>query len=120
MSFTITPGAGAAVTITPVPGTLTFGDGQDDRGGRVTPIVRAGLARNGSCQTILTALNRADIIALVSPAGVGDRDIAGDDIPASADSYDALVDIVEGEGEDGVEVATITWKGTTAEASSGE
>jgi len=117
MSVTFTKGAThTTTTVTPVPGTLQYGGDHDDRGGRVTDPVRAGAARNGQLQVILTEDNEADIVALASPAGEGDYDIAGTDIIAAQQSFDALVDVNIGEGEDGVEVATITWKGTTTAA----
>lgn len=112
MSLTFTlVSASTTTTITPVCGSLTYGSDQDQRGGRVTPVVAAGNARNGSCQVVITDSNRTDVIALHSDVGPGDYTIAGSDI-TGYESYLALVDVVEGEGEDGVEVATITWKGT--------
>lgn len=112
MSLTFTnTAASTTTTVTPVCGTLTYGEGLDIRGGRVTPVVVAGSARNGSCQVVADSTTVADIIALHSPAGTGIYTVAGSDI-TGYESYLAQVDVVEGEGEDGVEVFTITWKGT--------
>jgi hypothetical protein len=115
MSVTFTKGTSTtAVTVIPVPGTLQYGGNHDQRGGRVTDPVQAGLARDGQCQVIVTAANEAEILALASPAGDGDYAVAGDDIVAGQVSAAALVDVNYGEGEDGVEVVTVAWKGTTA------
>ena len=115
MSVTFTRGS-TVVTVTPIAGTVQYGDDGDIRGGRVTDPIRAGAARNGQCQTVITSDNESDIIGLVSPVGEGDYDVAGTDIASGQRSYDALVDVQYGEGEDGVQVATIMWKGTTAAA----
>jgi len=115
MSVTFTRGS-AVTTVTPVAGTLQYGDEGDVRGGRVTEVVKAGLAKNGQLQVVISDTNDSDIKDLVSPAGAGDYDVAGSDIASGSYSYDALVDVNYGEGEDGVEVATVSWKGTTEAA----
>jgi hypothetical protein len=111
MPVTFTPATGNALTVTPIPGTLTYGDGDDDRGGGTIPNARAGFARNGSCEVLVdtTAPTETQLIALRSGIGEGSTDITGD-----AESYDALVD-VEISG-DAVQTAKITWKGTSAPA----
>ena len=99
-----------------IPGTVQFGGEHDQRGGRVTPVVVAGNARNGSLQCILDTTNvESTILALQSLAGHGDYAVAGTLITPYL-SYEALVDVSHGEGEDGVEVCTITWKGTVVTA----
>ena len=116
MSITFTLVASSTTTtITPIAGSVQYGGDHDDRGGRVTAAVRAANARNGSCQTISDSTTETTIIALVSAPGAGDYTVAGTDV-TGYESYNAVVDVNLGEGEDGVEVATITWKGTVATA----
>ncbi len=111
MSITIAgPNSTPTVTFTPIPGTLAYGDGNDDRGGGNIPNSRAGLAKNGSCQVLVDSASgptEAALIAIRSDAGTGDRTVSGD-----ATSATALVD-VSFEG-DAVQIATVSWKGTTA------
>lgn len=116
MAVTLTPEGGSATSVTPVTGTLQYGDGHDDKGGGTIPNVRAGEARNGSMEALIDSagLTVAQAIALRSGKGEGDVDIAGDDIPDNMKSYDALVD-VEISG-DAVQIAKISWKGTIAPA----
>jgi hypothetical protein len=97
-----------------IPGTVQFGGGGDVRGGRVTPVVVAGLSREGSAQCIIDTTNvETTILALQSAVGHGDYAVAGTLLTPYL-SYDALVDVSAGDGEDGPEVYTITWKGTVA------
>lgn len=110
---TATTSTGVAV----IPGSVTYGGDHDIRGGRVTPVVVAGNARNGSLQCIIDTTNvETTILALQSAAGAGNYLVQGTKLSATQDSYNALVDVSLGEGEDGVEVATISWKGTVATA----
>ena len=100
-----------------IPGSVSYGGDHDIRGGRVTPVVVAGNARNGSCQCVLDTTNvESTILALQSLAGHGDYTVTGTLLGVTQDSYEALVDVSLGEGEDGPEVCTITWKGTVATA----
>jgi len=111
-TFTITPGGGSAVTITPLPGTLVSGGGHDDRGGDNKPIVRAGEGSEGECLTLIddSTFTVANAIALRSGVGVGDRTITDVDAGVVACNR-CLVDIqITG---DAVQVARIQWKGTT-------
>jgi hypothetical protein len=111
MSLTIAgPDSTPTVTFTPIPGTLTYGGDNEDRGGGNIPNARAGIAKSGSCQVLVDSASgptEAALIAIRSDAGVGDRVVSGD-----AASADALVDVsIEG---DAVQIATVSWKGTTA------
>jgi len=101
-----------------IPGTLEYGGNHDQRGGRVTPVVVAGNARDGKCQVIIDTTNpETTVLALQSAAGHGDVTVAGTYLAAAGyESYQALVDVSAGEGEDGPEVYTLTWKGTVATA----
>jgi len=113
VTFQRSASGSAAVVVTGISGTLTYGDGHDDRGGTNVPRNRAGVARNGSIDTILTDANRDAILAMQSPTGSGDYTVgagAGDSIPAGQIAYFALVDIVV--TGDSVQVARISWKGT--------
>lgn len=115
MAITITPAVGVALEVTPIPGTLKYGEGHDIKGGGVLPYNLAGKARNGSCQVRIdtVAPTLTAILAIVSAAGAGACTVTGD-VPAAQESYSALVDVaIEG---DAVQVATISWKGTTEEA----
>ena len=119
-TFTTSGGSETTVTVTPVNGTLKLGGGSDDRGGGKIPAVRAGISENGSLQVVLasaTAENKnhtlAELKSLVSPVGMGDREISGTVNGVSFESHEALVDVkIEG---DSVQVATISWKGTYAD-----
>lgn len=109
-----------SITVTPVNGTLKLGGGSDDRGGGKIPNVRAGIAKNGSFQVVVsdvTDTNKQHTISelknLVSPVGSGDFEIEGNADGTSFVSHDALVD-VEING-DAVQTATISWKGTYAD-----
>lgn len=113
ITFTPTTASNAA-SFTVIPGTLQFGDGHDDRGGGNVQQARAGLAKNGQCEVVVTDANEASLLALPSGVGEGDYDITGDLIPANEQAYDALVDVEF--GGDGVQTATIMWKGTTTAA----
>jgi hypothetical protein len=109
MSVTITPAVGDPLELTPIPGTLEYGDGHDDRGGSVIPNARAGLALNGSMEVLVTdVVTIAALQALRSGVGEGDVEISGD-----AEAYACLLD-VEITG-DAVQTARLTWKGTTDE-----
>ncbi len=107
MAITFTPEGGSPVAVTPIQGSLQVGGGHDDRGGGQLPNIRAGIAKNGSCEVILDdgGLTLSDAIALRSGVGEGDVDITGD-----ATSYDALIDVEI--GGDAVQTAKISWKGT--------
>lgn len=98
-----------------IPGSVQYGGDHDVRGGRVTPVVVAGNARNGQCQVIINTTNpETTILALLSAPGHGDYTVAGTKYAQT--SYQALVDVNCGEGEDGPEVYTLSWKGTVATA----
>jgi hypothetical protein len=118
MSVIFTPSVGDPVTITPVPGSIKYGEGHDVKGGSTIPHNLAGKARNGSCQVVIdsaTGPTLAVIFGLVSGAVSGSTDVSGTDIIATQHSYDALIDVsIAG---DAVQVATINWKGTTQEES---
>jgi hypothetical protein len=114
VTFTTSSASGGSTQLTIVPGSLQLNAQHDDRGGSNVPRARAGIARNGQCQVVVTDDNLASIVALRSGAGVGAVDVTGSDIPAAQQAYDALVDLEL--GGDSVQVATITWKGTTAAA----
>ena len=99
-----------SLTIVPIPGTLTFGDGQDDRGGGNIPVARAGISKSGSLQcTVETAGDQSQVSlsTLQSGVGAGAFVLTGDAV-----SSEALVD-VEFSG-DATQLCTITWKGTIA------
>jgi len=112
MSVIFTGPGSASLTVTPLPGTVQYGDGHDDRGGGNVPNARAGSARNGSCQVLVddSSPSEAELLACVSPIGEGDVDVTGTDIDSDMHSYDALVDVEI--GGDSVQIATISWKGT--------
>lgn len=116
MAVTFTLGSATPINLDPVPGTLTVGDGNDDRGGQAVQNVRAGIARNGSFQVVVDTVNQLTLDLLISLPGEGGYTVNGASMPSSQYSYDAIVDVNLGEGEDGVEVATISWKGTIAPA----
>jgi len=103
--------ASTTTTVTLIPGSLTFGGDHDQRGGRVTPGAVAANARNGSLQTLSDSTTETSLTGLVSAIGEGDYTIVLEGF-TTYNSYNALVDVALGEGEDGPEVATITWKGT--------
>lgn len=110
MSITITPqGGGAPVPITPIAGSLSLGGGHDDRGGGKIPNTRAGLARNGSFEALISDTLTVAVAAGLRTAAGGHADVTGE-----LESYDALVD-VEISG-DAVQIAKFTVKGTTAPA----
>ncbi|MCP4645852.1 MAG: hypothetical protein GY851_35740 [bacterium] len=112
MAITITPNGGTPVVFADaaiVPGTLTFGGGDDDRGGDNDRVTRAGIANDGSFEAIIdgaATLTEALLSPLQSGVGEGDVDITGD-----ATSYDALVDLEY--FDDSVQKVRVTWKGTT-------
>jgi hypothetical protein len=109
MSITITPqGGGAAVTITPIAGSVNKGGGHDDRGGGKIPNTRAGIARNGSFEALIDDTNLTVSDASGLRTGAGDHA----DITGEIESFDALVD-VEISG-DAVQIAKFTIKGTIA------
>ncbi len=118
ITFTIPGTTDTTLVMTIVNGSLKVGGGSDDRGGGKIPSVRAGIARNGSCDVVLvgsTATNKqqtlAEVKSLVSPVGPGDRIVEGtspDGVPFK--SVDAIID-VEIAG-DSVQTASISWKGT--------
>jgi hypothetical protein len=112
MAITFTPEGQSSVSVTPIPGTLQFGGGHDDRGGGDIPNMRAGTACNGNCEVLIdsSAFTIAQALALRSGTGEGDVDISGE-----ATSYSALVD-VEITG-DSVQIARISWKGTISASS---
>ena len=102
--------------ISVIPGSVEFGGDHDTRGGRVTPVVVAGNARNGRAQCIIDTTNvESTVLALQSIAGHGDYNVAGTVVDPYL-SYEALVDVSAGEGEDGPEVYTLSWKGTVVTA----
>ena len=124
-----TPGGttpGTALTVTPVPGSVSYGDGHDDRGGGEVPNARAGKAANGSCQVVLdgttntvAAMKTLMEKCCINGSGVGDKvgtggvAITGTGAYLAYVSYYALVDVsVEG---DAVQVATISWKGSATQ-----
>lgn len=106
MSLTFSRPGQTDITLTPVSGSLQLGGGDDDRGGGSEPRVRAGVASNGKCKAIIdsAAFPLASAMSLVSPVGEGDFTVSGD-----ASCSDAIID-VEISG-DGVQVASISWKG---------
>lgn len=109
MSITITKSPGeTSMTLTPISGTLKLGGGHDDRGGGTLPHYRAGIARNGSFDVMLDSndLTYAQALALVSAPGET-AEVTGDAVSSSA-----LID-VEISG-DSVQIASISFKGTTA------
>lgn len=115
MSVIFTPAAGNPVAVTPVPGSIKYGEGHDVKGGGAIPHNLAGKARNGSCQVVLdsTGITLAAVLGLVSGVGKGSITVTGTDIVEAQHSYDALIDIsIAG---DAVQVAAINWKGTTEE-----
>ena len=111
MALTFTPAVGDPLVVTPIPGTLEYGDGHDDRGGSTIPNARAGSALNGRCDVLVndSTATIALLKAIRSPVGEGSTDVTGDHT-----AYDCLVD-VEIKG-DAVQIATISWKGTIAPA----
>ena len=123
ITFTPTGTSGVAMTITPIPGTFQYPDSAEDRGGGNVGQARAAVAASGSVQTELDSVTvtLAALQALAddtckdaggNAAGVGEGavDITGAGDYAALAVYDALLTIeVAG---DGVQTATITWKGT--------
>lgn len=108
-----------SVVVTPVPGSVRVGGGHDDKGGGTLPAVRAGYAKNGSCQVVVTSATAtnvqhtlAELKSIISPVGDGDITVQGAGRYANIESYDALVDVSV--GGDGVQTADISWKGTYA------
>ena len=100
------------VTITPLPATLKSGAGHDDRGGDNKPIVRAGQGSIGECLARVDTITFTEAVALGLRSGIGegDKDIVDVDAGVVACNR-ALVDVqLPG---DAVQVARITWKGTT-------
>lgn len=121
ISFTIpaarTGSSALTVVVTPVPGSVRVGGGHDDKGGGTLPSVRAGYAKNGSCQVVVTTATATDIqhtlaelISIISPVGDGDIIVQGWGRYSNIESYDALVDVSI--GGDAVQTADISWKGT--------
>lgn len=116
----------AVITVTPVPGTVTFGDGSDDRGGGNVPTSRAGLAANGSCQVVIdTTVTMAILAAAVAgccrdaagtdcaAVGEGAMQVAGAGLYANISAYGCLIDC--NQDGDSAQLATITWKGSAAD-----
>lgn len=108
-----------SVVVSPVPGSVRVGGGHDDKGGGTLPAVRAGYAKNGSCQVVVTSATAtniqhtlAELKSIISPVGDGDIIVQGAGRYANIESYDALVDVSV--GGDGVQTADISWKGTYA------
>ena len=108
-----------SVVVTPVPGSVRVGGGHDDKGGGTLPAVRAGYAKNGSCQVVVTSATAtniqhtlAELKSIISPVGDGDIIVQGAGRYANIESYDALVDVSV--GGDGVQTADISWTGTYA------
>jgi hypothetical protein len=99
----------SAVTVEPLPGTLQYGGGHDDRGGRGLPLHRVGTARQGSLHCLVRdtgAQSLASLLALRSGLGEGAATVTGD-VPTAAG---ALLDvIIQG---DAVQVALLSWRGT--------
>ena len=117
-TISITQG-NTTIAVTPVRGSVRAGGGHEDRGGGVIPSVRAGIAKNGTAQVVITsatATNKqqtlAEVLSVISEAGEGAATIQGAGLYANIESYDALVDVEI--GGDSVQVATISWKGTYA------
>ena len=116
ITFSSTRGS-LSVTVTPVPGSLRLGGGHDDRGGGTIPSARAGYARNGSCEVVMTSTTAtgmqqtlAQLLSLVSPVGEGDIDVTGAGTCANVNAYGCIVDVTV--GGDSVQTATISWKGS--------
>ena len=108
-----------SVVVSPVPGSVRVGGGHDDKGGGTLPAVRAGYAKNGSCQVVVTSATAtniqhtlAELKSIISLVGDGDITVQGAGRYANIESYDALVDVSV--GGDGVQTADISWKGTYA------
>lgn len=96
--------------ITAIAGTLTRGDGYDDRGGGNTPLARAGMSKSGSLQCLVEDTGDqtyVNIRTLISAKGEGAFTVSGDAV-----SNSAIVDVVF--SGDATLTATITWKGTIA------
>ena len=124
-TISITQG-NTTIVVTPIKGSVRAGGGHEDRGGGVIPSVRAGIAKNGSCQIVITsttATNKqhtlAEVLSIISEEGEGAATVQGAGLYANIESYDALIDVEI--GGDSVQTATINWKGTYSEpaASSG-
>lgn len=104
------------VTINTVEGSLKTGGGHDDLYERFnageTPIVRNGVARNGSCLVEVgdgsdNTATLAELQTLHSGTGAGDYVIT---IDGEVYSYLAIVDIyIVG---DGLQLMRVEWKGT--------
>jgi hypothetical protein len=110
MSVSFTPEGGTGLSVVPIPGTLKFGDGHDDRGGGTVPNARGGVACNGEVQVLITdTVTVAAVSAIRSGVGEGKVAVGGEATAAAA-----LVD-VEISG-DAVQIAKISWKGTIAAA----
>lgn len=115
-TISITQG-NTTIVVTPIKGTVRAGGGHEDRGGGVIPSVRAGIAKNGSCQIVITSATAtniqhtlAEVLSIISEEGEGAATIQGAGVYANIESYDALVDVEI--GGDSVQIATISWKGT--------
>lgn len=115
MSITFTKKGGTGIILKPVLGSVKYGDGHDIKGGGAVPYLKAGIARNGSCQVVLDDVDVtvAKVKGLISKKGSGDYTINGTSIKAGMESYDALIESVAIEG-DSVLTANINWKGTIA------
>ena len=113
------------LTVTPIPGTVTYGAGSDDRGGGNVGTARAGLAKSGSCQVELddSIVTQANLVKLFNescsdasddpaPVGIGDTNVTGAGDYSAYTAYGCTIDILI--GGDSVQIATITWNGRDA------
>ena len=82
-TISITQG-NTTIVVTPIKGSVRAGGGHEDRGGGVIPSVRAGIAKNGSCQIVITsatATNKqhtlAEVLSIISEEGEGAATVQG-------------------------------------------
>jgi hypothetical protein len=99
--------------IDPLPGTLKSGGGGGDVSDVHAPPVRRANAVNGSCEAALdeSSLTVSRALGLATPVGLATTSMTGD-----VECSGALVD-VSLESQDGILVASISWKGVSGGAS---
>jgi hypothetical protein len=123
VTFTPADTSVAALVVTPIPGTLTVGEGSEDRGGGNYPQGRAALGASGSVEALMdsTALTLAliqtlhdncctDLAGDASPVGAGAVSVTGQGDYTAAVSYLALIS-AEVSGDSAMRVK-ISWAGS--------
>lgn len=106
MQITFTRTGMSAIVLDVIPGTLQCSDNCIDAGDSVVPKIRTATGISGTCQALIGSsdFTYANAIGLISPSGAGNTNLSG-----AVSCTNAIVDVsISG---DGVQIATISWKG---------